>query len=110
MTAPADSEAEALDGTDEGPAMDEHWRELVTAALLGTDRRDPPPPVGQLADLVADTARAAPSERMLAQIAACTAVRRAAFVPAQPLPPLAPPESDDRPVCPPVVADRWGHI
>ena len=26
MTAPADSEAEALDGTDEGPAMDEHWR------------------------------------------------------------------------------------
>ena len=35
--------------------MAEHWRELVTTAMLGTDRRDPPPAVGPLADVVADT-------------------------------------------------------
>ncbi len=62
-------------------SMQEHWQQLVTAALLGTDRRDPPDPPGPLADLVADTARSSPSERMLAQVAACTAVRRAGVVP-----------------------------
>jgi hypothetical protein len=90
--------------------MEEHWQELVTAALLGTDRRDPPPPAEPIADLVADTVRDAPSGRMLAQVAACTAVRRAAFTPGPPLPPLAPPEPDDRPVCPPAAVERWSHI
>ena len=33
----------------------DHWNELVTGALLGTDRRDPPaPPDGPLADVVAE--------------------------------------------------------
>ena len=35
--------------------LTDYWREMVTVALLGTDRRDPPvPPKGGLADLAAD--------------------------------------------------------
>lgn len=90
--------------------MEEHWRDLVTAALLGTDRRDPPEPVGPLVDLVADTARSAPSERMLAQVAACTAVRRAGVLPGPMVDPLAPPDEDLRPICIPAAAERWQHI
>ena len=90
--------------------VEAHWRELVTAALLGTDRRDPPEPSGPLADLVADTARIAPSERMLAQIAACTVVRRAGVLPGPPLAGLATPTPDDRPPCRPAAAERWHHI
>ncbi|MEL6893616.1 MAG: hypothetical protein AAFP84_18635, partial [Actinomycetota bacterium] len=85
-------------------------RELVTAALLGTDRRDPPEPVGVLADLVADTARSSPSERMLAHVAACATVRRAGVLPAAPLDPLAAPEPDPRPPCVPAAVDRWHHV
>jgi hypothetical protein len=90
--------------------IDEHWDHLVTAALLGTDRRDPPPPIGPLIDLVADTARTSPSERMLAHVAACTAVRRAGVTPGPAAPPLAAPMRDDRPPCPPEAVDRWHHI
>lgn len=90
--------------------MEAHWQALVTAALLGTDRRDPPDPVGPLADVVADTARSAPSERMLAHVAACTAVRRAGVLPLPATAPLAPPPVDDRPTCPPAAVDRWHHI
>lgn len=90
--------------------MHEHWRELVTVAMLGTDRRDPPEPVGPLADLVADNVRAAPSERMLAQVAACVAVRRAGVLPGLPIDRLAGPPPDDRPPCVPAAVDRWHHI
>jgi len=90
--------------------MHDHWRELVTVAMLGTDRRDPPQPVGPLADLVADTVRAAPSERMLAQVAACVAVRRAGVLPGPPIDRLAGPAADDRPLCVPAAVDRWHHI
>lgn len=92
------------------PTMAEHWSDLVTVALLGTDRREPPAPPGPLADLVADTARSSPSERMLAQVAAATAVRRAGVLPGPPLDELAVPEGDDRPPCTPVAVDRWHHI
>ena len=37
----------------------DHWHDLVTVALLGTDRREPPaPPAGPLADVVDDTVAA----------------------------------------------------
>lgn len=90
--------------------VDELWAELVTTSLLGTDRRDPPEPGGMIGDLVADTARADPSTRMLAAVAACTAVRRAGVRPADPIDPLAPPSSDDRAECVPAAVDRWRHI
>lgn len=90
--------------------MEEHWRELVTTAMLGTDRRDPPDATGPLADVVADTLRAAPSERMLVHVAACTAVRRAGVLPGPPVPRIQPPDDDMRPMIVPAAVDRWHHI
>ena len=91
-------------------SIEAFWNELVTTALLGTDRRDPPTADGLLGDLIADTVRADPSSRMLAQVAACTAVRRAGVQPAPPMPALMPAPTDDRPVCVPAAVDRWHHI
>ncbi len=90
--------------------LEAHWRALVTAALLGTDRRDPPPPPPVLRDVVDDTAREAPSERMLAQVAACASVRRAGVRPAPPRPQMTPPAHDPRPVCPTAAVVRWHHV
>lgn len=87
-----------------------HWRELVTTAMLGTDRRDPPVPDGVIADLVDDTLRASPSERMLAQVAAATAVRRAGVVAGPSVALLQPPDGDDRPIIVPAAVDRWHHV
>lgn len=91
-------------------AVEEVWNQLVAVAMLGTDRRNPPEPTGAIADLVDDTVRSTPSERMLAQVAATVAVRRAGVVPGPVLPPIAGPEPDDRPICVPAAADRWHHV
>lgn len=88
----------------------EQWRELLATAMLGTDRRNPPEPTGLIADVVDDTVRSTPSERMLAQVAATVAVRRAGVMPGPPRPPIAGPDVDDRPVCVPAAADRWHHV
>ncbi len=88
----------------------EQWRELVSVAMLGTDRRNPPEPEGLIADLVDDTVRSTPSERMLAQVAATVAVRRAGVLPGPARPPIAGPDADDRPVCVPAAAERWHHV
>jgi len=90
--------------------VDEAWSQLVAVAMLGTDRRNPPQPVGVIADLVDDTVRATPSERMLAQVAATVAVRRAGVVPGPVRPPVAGPDPDARPVCIPAAVDRWHHV
>ncbi|BAN03266.1 DUF5691 domain-containing protein [Ilumatobacter coccineus] len=106
MNTPVDDVSRA----DGAMPMAEQWRNLVTAALLGTDRRDPPDADGPLAQLVADTARAAPSERMLAQVAACTAVRRAAILPGPPVALTSAPDTDERRECVPAATERWHHI
>jgi len=93
-----------------GVTQVEQWRELVSVAMLGTDRRNPPEPDGLIADLVDDTVRSTPSERMLAQVAATVAVRRAGVLPGAPLSPVDGPGTDDRPVCVPAAAERWHHI
>lgn len=90
--------------------VDELWRELVTTALLGTDRREPPTVEGPIGELVADAVRADPSARMLAQIGACVAVRRAGVVPGRAQPQLSGPAADDRPACTPAAVERWRHI
>lgn len=88
--------------------LDAYWNELVTAALLGTDRRDPPPvPVGPVDDLVADAQRPDGASRLLAAVAATAAARRAGFVPRAPAPPLRPPPADDRPWCSAAAAVTW---
>ena len=97
-------------GTGWGMTVADHWRELVSVAMLGTDRRNPPEPDGLIADLVDDTVRSTPSERMLAQVAATVAVRRAGILPGPPRPPVAGPDVDDRPVCVPAAAERWHHV
>ncbi len=92
-------------------SLDAYWRELVTAALLGTDRRDPPePPPGAVADLVADAVRPDPASRMLAAVGAVAAARRAAFVPGASASPLQPPAGDERPWCTPAAVATWRTI
>jgi hypothetical protein len=90
--------------------MDEQWRELVTTAMLGTDRRDPPELDGPLGDLVADAQRTTPSERMTTLVAAAVAVRRAGVLPGPAIPRLQEPGPDERPVCGPAAVDRWHHV
>jgi hypothetical protein len=92
-------------------SLDEHWHELVTAALLGTERRSPPePPVALVADVVADAVAPDDAARMLATVAAVTAARRAAFVPLAAADRLQSPPDDPRPVTPPRASDTWRTI
>lgn len=92
-------------------AASDVWGALVTAALLGTDRRPVPSlPSGELADAVADGVLADPAERLLAAVAVVAAARRAAFVPLAPAPGLQPPEDDPRPVVPAAAAATWRTV
>jgi hypothetical protein len=99
----------AIDST--SVSLDEYWRQLVTAALLGTDRRDPPaPPLGPVAALVDDAVRPDPASRMLAAVASVAAARRAAFVPDAPADPLQQPDPDGRSWCGPDTVATWRTI
>lgn len=92
-------------------ALDAHWAEMVTAALLGTDRREPPtPPAGGLADLAADDPRPTPSSRLLQQVAGCMVVRRAGLLPGASVDRLAAPEPDPRPITPPSATATWRRM
>lgn len=93
------------------PSLAAYWDELVTAALLGTDRREPPvPPPGALADLVDDAVRPDAAARMLAAVAATAAARRAAFVPGPVVATLQPPDADPRPWCSAAAVATWRTI
>jgi hypothetical protein len=89
----------------------DYWREMVTVALLGTDRRDAPtPPTGGLADLAADDPQPTPSQRLLQQVAGCTVAQRAGLLPTARAPLVAPPDDDPRPVTPPSASATWQRI
>ena len=90
--------------------MGEHWERLVAVAMLGTDRRNPPEAPHAIAALVDDTLRSTPAERMLAQVAATVAVRRAAVLPGPVVAALAGPPPDERPVVPATAASRWYEL
>ena len=91
--------------------LGDYWREMVTVALLGTDRRDPPvPPIGGLADLAADDPQPTPSQRLLQQVAGCAVVQRAGVLPGTSAGVLAPPDDDARPVTPPIATSTWRRV
>ena len=91
--------------------LGDYWREMVTVALLGTDRRDPPvPPPGGLADLAADDPQPTPSQRLLQQVAGCAVAQRAGVLPGVSAQLLAPPDDDPRPVTPPVASATWRRV
>lgn len=89
-------------------SLDHYWHELVGATMLGTDRRDPPPaPLGALAEFEAEHPQPTGSQRLIQQVAACVAVRRAGVVPAPSAAPITPPVADGRPITPAVVGRTW---
>ncbi|MEO5725270.1 MAG: hypothetical protein ABIQ39_14640 [Ilumatobacteraceae bacterium] len=89
----------------------QYWSDLVTVALLGADRRDPPQPIpGVLADLAADDPRPSPSQRLLQQVAATSVIRRAGLMPAaagSSTAPFAAPPVDLRPATAPQATASW---
>jgi len=91
-------------------SMQDHWDDLVAVAMLGTDRRNPPDAPEPIADVVDDTVRERPSDRMLAQVAATVAARRAGVMPGPPTRTLVPPSTDERPTIAPAAAERWYHV
>jgi len=92
-------------------AVADYWREMVTVALLGTDRREPPTPLqGGLSDLAADDPQPTPSQRLLQQVAGCTVAQRAGLLPTERAPLTAPPDDDPRPVTPPSATATWRRI
>lgn len=93
------------------PDIETHWQLLLTTALLGTERREPPPPIsGPVGDVVADAVVADPARRLLLDVAATAAVRRAAFLPGPAVPALVPPADDPRPECPDAAVATWRRI
>ena len=91
--------------------LNDYWNEMVTVALLGTDRRDPPrPPVGGLADLAVDDPQPTPSQRLLQQVAGCAVVRRAGLLPSAPVATVAPPAPDPRPPTPQSATTTWRRV
>lgn len=96
---------------EEDSSLDTLWRELVTAALLGTDRRSPPMPEhGAVSDLVADAMRPDDASRMLAAVGAVAAARRASFVPGPSASAPQAPGRDDRPWCTPAAVATWRTV
>src|SRR5436305_3133664 len=84
---------------------------MVTVALLGTDRRDPPAPIGGgLADLAADDPQPTASQRLLQQVSGCVAAQRGGVVPAAAVAPIDPPGDDPRPTTPPSATATWRRI
>lgn len=95
----------------DGPVdLDADWRELVTVALLGTDRRPPPEVSVPVAEVVDDAVRPDDAARMLAAVGAVAAARRASFMPGPAATPLQPPAVDTRPWCSAVSVECWRDI
>ena len=92
-------------------SLHQYWHELVGAAMLGTDRRNPPGvPAGALAEFDLEHPQPTGSQRLLQQVAACVAVQRAGVLPSPPVSPMAPPAGDHRPPTPAAVSDTWRTI
>jgi hypothetical protein len=89
----------------------DYWSDMVTVALLGTDRREPPePPVGGLADLAADDPQPTASQRLMQQVAGCAVVQRAGVLPGPAATLVAPAPDDARPSTPPSATATWRRL
>jgi hypothetical protein len=85
----------------------EEWDELVSTALIGTDRHPLPPPAGPTARFgTGDDAASA----LLDRVAAVQAARRAGALPTTAGEPLPPAPVDPRPPCPTPVSRRLGAV
>jgi hypothetical protein len=80
------------------------WRELVSTALLGTERRDP------AATAPLEIVRQTPEEQLLARAAATVVYRRAGIRPRRDLSPLQPSAPETLPRCSAAAALRLGAI
>ncbi|HEY5877069.1 MAG TPA: hypothetical protein VIT64_17290 [Ilumatobacteraceae bacterium] len=83
------------------------WAGLVSSALVGTERRAAPGPIGgQLDDVTRLRAHHDDSEVVLDRVAAITAMRRAGLRPGPVVPGLVTAPDDPRPVCRPAAVER----
>ena len=83
------------------------WAGLVSAALLGTERRAAPDPIGSPLDEVTRLrTRHDDAELVLDRVAAITAMRRAGVRPGPVVPGLVTAPDDPRPVCPTAAVER----
>lgn len=88
-----------------------NWDELVTAGLLGTDRRPPPVTAMSLVDeLVDDSLAATDARRLLVTVSAAVVAHRCGLEPAPPLVAMAAPPTDPRPLLPVTATRRWREI
>lgn len=88
----------------------EYWNELLTTALLGCDRREPPTPAGAFAHLAVESGGIDQPSRFAQQVAACTVALRAGVTP---LPAVGTPPSpapDRRPPTSLQVGATWRQI
>jgi hypothetical protein len=98
---------------DKAPSLGGYWQELVTTALLGTDRRPlPTAPVGPLRELADDwsVSGASPSARLLDAVAACSVARRAGVRPGAPAALMQAAADDARPITEPAVTATWRRM
>jgi hypothetical protein len=91
----------------EPTGLAEEWGELVSAALIGTDRRPLPPPAGRLARFGTGDD---PALALLDRAAAAQAARRAGALPAEAGDRLPEAPVDPRPPCPTPITRRLGAV
>ena len=91
-------------------SITEHWHELVTVALLGTDRREPSPAPPLLADVIDDALGDTAADRLLTAVAAAVVARRVGMRPGRGAAPLQTAPIDRRPVLPVAGARRWARV
>jgi hypothetical protein len=93
------------------PTLADQWGALASAALLGTARRPPPPPLpGVLCDLLADRLAGDDASEALDQVAVLTVVRRAGVRPNPATAALLPCPDDPRPPTPPAASARLAGL
>jgi hypothetical protein len=89
------------------PSLADLWAGLVSSALVGTERRGAPGPIGgQLDDVTRLRILHDESELVLDRVAAINAIRRAGLRPGPVVPGLVPAPDDPRPVCRPAAVER----